>query len=225
MGSWWSKLVRGGNCHNQQPSKVVDRLDHSNDANHSSTSLNATGGPVRERSRGRTRTRTPPPLKSLHGTENMMAPLTNANVNTISPNVPSTVVNSHGTSNDNNNHHNQNNGNSHDTNNDNNTTVAAPIAKTIATTATTATNATTLHEFIWKYGGNRISLTGTFDEWRQTIIMNRDPTGLFRATINLDPHKKWIFKFVVDGIWRCSLDFPTETDEHGNVNNVIYPDE
>lgn len=67
-------------------------------------------------------------------------------------------------------------------------------------------------------------LTGTFDEWQQGTTMIRDPTGCHGATIDLDPSQKWIFKFVVDGIWRCSLDFATETDALGNVNNVIYPD-
>lgn len=67
-------------------------------------------------------------------------------------------------------------------------------------------------------------LTGNFDEWSQSILMVRDQMGIFRATVNLDPMKTWHFKFVVDGIWRCSMDFATEVDEDGNVNNILQPE-
>jgi hypothetical protein len=82
----------------------------------------------------------------------------------------------------------------------------------------------TPHEFIWKYGGNKVILTGTFDEWSQSILMTKDHTGVFRSTVNLDASQTWHFKFVVDGVWRCSLDFCSETDVTGNVNNVLLPD-
>ena len=48
--------------------------------------------------------------------------------------------------------------------------------------------------------------------------------SIYRATIPLDPDETHEFKFVVDGVWRCSLDFATVTDPQGNVNNVIRPD-
>ena len=32
-----------------------------------------------------------------------------------------------------------------------------------------------------------------------------------------------MFKFVVDGVWRCSGEFPTESDPQGNVNNWRIP--
>lgn len=82
----------------------------------------------------------------------------------------------------------------------------------------------TPHEFVWKYGGSKVILTGSFDEWSQSILMVRDhANGVFRATVNLDPTQTWHFKFVVDGVWRCSLDFCTETDATGNVNNILRP--
>lgn len=81
-----------------------------------------------------------------------------------------------------------------------------------------------LHEFQWRHGGSLVILTGTFDQWQGTVYMERDhDSGYFYSTLPLDPKKKWIFKFIVDGVWRCSLDFSTETDIQGNVNNVIYP--
>lgn len=80
------------------------------------------------------------------------------------------------------------------------------------------------YEFIWRGGASKVILTGAFDEWSQSILMARDhANGVFRSTIRLDPTKKWIFKFVVDGTWRCSDDFAIETDKFGNANNVIHP--
>lgn len=81
----------------------------------------------------------------------------------------------------------------------------------------------TPHEFVWKKGGNKVCLTGSFDGWNQSVLMTRDQNGSYRAIINLREGEKQLFKFVVDGVWRCSLDFPCETDGQGNVNNVLYP--
>lgn len=78
-------------------------------------------------------------------------------------------------------------------------------------------------EFIWKHGGSNVTLTGTFDGWNKSIKMRRDQFGIFRVTIPLDPTVPWIFKFVVDGVWRCSMDLPTVTDQAGNVNNILPP--
>lgn len=81
-----------------------------------------------------------------------------------------------------------------------------------------------LYEFQWRHDGRFVILTGTFDQWQGTIHMKRDhDSGYFYSTLFLDPKRKWIFKFIVDGVWRCSLDFLTEIDIQGNVNNVIYP--
>jgi hypothetical protein len=83
-----------------------------------------------------------------------------------------------------------------------------------------------VHEFIWKYGGKEILLAGSFTNWSPSIQMvpvdqNRE---YWRALVELDPKTCWEFKFVVDGVWRCSLDLPTTTDSNGNTNNIIYPE-
>lgn len=83
-----------------------------------------------------------------------------------------------------------------------------------------------VHEFIWKYGGKEVLLAGSFTNWSPSIQMV--PVDLsreyWRALVELDPKKSWEFKFVVDGIWRCSLDHQTTTDSNGNTNNIIYPE-
>lgn len=76
-------------------------------------------------------------------------------------------------------------------------------------------------EFVWKYGGNRVILTGSFDNWQQSIAMKKDSLGIFRATLLLNPYIAWSFKFVVDGVWRCCMDSPTTVDQFGNVNNFL----
>ncbi len=80
-------------------------------------------------------------------------------------------------------------------------------------------------EFTWKHGGNNVILTGSFDNWQQSIPMARDNhNDMWRKTVLLDPSGIHQFKFIVDGVWRCSLDWETATDESGNVNNVISID-
>ena len=85
---------------------------------------------------------------------------------------------------------------------------------------------TVIHEFIWKYGGKSVQLAGTFTDWQPSIFMvPLDPQcEYWKALVELDPKVAWEFKFVVDGIWRCSLDLPTITDPHNNTNNIIYPE-
>lgn len=103
---------------------------------------------------------------------------------------------------------------------------SSPSAALIATpNAISRLPATTPYEFIWKHGGQRVVVTGTFDGWQQTVVMTRDHAHrVFRATVSLpagNEHAKVAFKFVVDGVWRCSLDWPCEADGNGNVNNVL----
>ena len=83
-----------------------------------------------------------------------------------------------------------------------------------------------VHEFIWKYGGKEVLLAGTFTNWSPSIQMvPSDPNREYwRALVELDPKKSWEFKFIVDGVWRCSLDLPTTTDSNQNTNNIIHPE-
>lgn len=83
-----------------------------------------------------------------------------------------------------------------------------------------------VHEFIWKYGGKEVILAGSFTNWSPTIQMvpSDQCREYWRALVQLDPKKAWEFKFIVDGVWRCSLDHPTITDPNGNTNNIIYPE-
>ena len=79
-------------------------------------------------------------------------------------------------------------------------------------------------DITWNGHGDSVVLTGSFDNWTASVLMIRDDLdGLFKATIIHDPSVKLNFKFIVDGEWCCSDGYPTETDEDGNINNVIHP--
>lgn len=94
------------------------------------------------------------------------------------------------------------------------------------TIPSTNSTSTAIHEFIWKYGGKEVLLAGTFTTWHPSIQMVPcdHENEYWRALVELDPSREWEFKFVVDGVWRCSLDLPTRTDTQGNTNNIIYPE-
>ncbi|KAF9986206.1 hypothetical protein BGZ75_002086 [Mortierella antarctica] len=78
-------------------------------------------------------------------------------------------------------------------------------------------------KFHWKHGGEVVKVTGTFDDWKETVHLRKVPSTRdeFAAIVDLDRTKPIQFKFVVDGVWRCSTEFATEHDYHGNLNNVL----
>lgn len=83
-----------------------------------------------------------------------------------------------------------------------------------------------VHEFIWKYGGRQVFLAGSFNNWKAEIplIPMTSASEYLHAMVALDPTVAWQFKFVVNGVWRCSLELPTVVDASGNTNNIIIPE-
>lgn len=58
--------------------------------------------------------------------------------------------------------------------------------------------------FKWPKGPEAIILTGTFDDWKGTLPMVKDPSGAFEITLPVtfdSPSSKFYFKFIVDGQW------------------------
>lgn len=79
------------------------------------------------------------------------------------------------------------------------------------------------HTFQWKNGGGVVKVTGTFDNWGESIVLkkvrgNQDHSEIL---IDLDRSQKTLFKFIVDGQWKCTDEYPTEYDSIGNLNNVL----
>ncbi|KAI9006041.1 immunoglobulin E-set [Gaertneriomyces semiglobifer] len=77
--------------------------------------------------------------------------------------------------------------------------------------------------FRWRHPSQVVYLTGSFDDWSCSILLPRSDEcrDEFAVTLLLDRSKRWEFKFVVDGAWRCSGEWPTCVDNVGNVNNVL----
>ncbi|KAF9276421.1 hypothetical protein BGZ68_010026 [Mortierella alpina] len=89
--------------------------------------------------------------------------------------------------------------------------------------ATTTSSEYVPHRFQWGKGGENVIVTGTFDDWQQSIKLKRTFGDHFEAIVDLDRSKKILFKFVVDGHWQCSDEFATESDHSGNQNNILPP--
>ena len=77
------------------------------------------------------------------------------------------------------------------------------------------------YKFQWKGEARQVLLTGDFLNWKGKIIMKKNEnTGYFEAIIPLK-RKKHDFKFIVDGNWICSSQYPSAPDERNNLNNFI----
>lgn len=79
-------------------------------------------------------------------------------------------------------------------------------------------------QFIWNNGcreGEEVYLVGDFTgNWKEPIKAVHKGGSKYEAELRLR-HGKYYYKFIVGGQWRHSSTLPTETDERGNVNNVI----
>ena len=77
------------------------------------------------------------------------------------------------------------------------------------------------YTFIWKEGGNTVKLVGSFNNWKEQIIMNKDPIDkYFKYKLRLK-RDKYEYKFVVDNVWKFSKQQKMKTDGRGNTNNYI----
>ena len=75
-------------------------------------------------------------------------------------------------------------------------------------------------EFFWDEGGNNIYLTGSFCNWKEFFLMEKNENGIYRINLMLPPgfHQ---YKFKIDNIWAYSQKQPKFEDNNGNVNNFI----
>jgi len=79
------------------------------------------------------------------------------------------------------------------------------------------------HEFTWASSvPNSVIVTGTFDEWKETCHLQKDAAGRFAATVDLPYGAKVLFKYIVDGNWTHNPREACESDDSGNVNNVLH---
>ncbi|XP_072994214.1 phosphoglucan phosphatase LSF1, chloroplastic [Typha latifolia] len=77
--------------------------------------------------------------------------------------------------------------------------------------------------FAWNNGreGDEVYLVGDFtSNWKDTVKAVHKGGSKYEAELRLR-HGKYNYKFIIGGQWKHSTALPTETDESGNVNNVI----
>ncbi|XP_074585789.1 phosphoglucan phosphatase LSF1, chloroplastic [Curcuma longa] len=78
--------------------------------------------------------------------------------------------------------------------------------------------------FVWSNGcgeGDEVCLVGDFtNNWKDNIKAVYKGGSKFEVEHRLR-HGKYHYKFIVNGQWRHSTALPVESDERGNVNNVI----
>jgi len=77
-----------------------------------------------------------------------------------------------------------------------------------------------LTKFYWNEGGNEVFITGSFCEWNKRLKMNKNKDNIFEVELFLSKGK-YEFKFIVDGVWRCSSNYKQIKDDRGNNNNFI----
>ncbi|CAL5378820.1 unnamed protein product [Camellia sinensis] len=77
--------------------------------------------------------------------------------------------------------------------------------------------------FVWRYGGRRVLLSGSFTRWSEPILlspMEGCPT-VFQVICSLTPGYHELYKFFVDGEWRHDEHQPFVSGNYGVVNTVF----
>lgn len=72
----------------------------------------------------------------------------------------------------------------------------------------------------WEKGGNEVFITGSFCNWEKRFKMYKNQNNIFEQEFIL-PKGKYEFKFIVDGVWKCSSYYELKKDNSGNYNNFI----
>ncbi|KAI5660342.1 hypothetical protein M9H77_29135 [Catharanthus roseus] len=77
--------------------------------------------------------------------------------------------------------------------------------------------------FTWRYGGQRVFLCGSFDGWRERILMIlvEGSATVFQRILDLPPGC-YQYKFLVDDHWRVDEQQLCIRDAYGMINNVVF---
>ncbi|CAO2650124.1 Nn.00g014160.m01.CDS01 [Neocucurbitaria sp. VM-36] len=79
------------------------------------------------------------------------------------------------------------------------------------------------YTFTWEHSAHEVFVTGTFDDWRKTVKLEKED-GIFKKTVEL-PKTHTQYKFVVNGNWCVNDSARKEDDGHGITNNVLLPED
>ena len=77
------------------------------------------------------------------------------------------------------------------------------------------------YTFIWEEKCNIAKVIGSFNNWREQLLMTYDPKdNLYKYKIELK-RDKYEYKFIIDNTWKFSSHQQTKNDGKGNINNFI----
>ena len=77
------------------------------------------------------------------------------------------------------------------------------------------------YTFTWREGGTTVKLVGSFNNWKEQLIMENDPVEkIFKYKLKLK-RDIYEYKFVVDNVWKFSRQQGMRGDGKGNTNNFI----
>ena len=77
------------------------------------------------------------------------------------------------------------------------------------------------YTFIWEEKCNIAKVIGSFNNWRDQLLMTYDPKdNLYKYKIELK-RDIYEYKFIIDNSWKFSTHQPTKNDGKGNINNFI----
>lgn len=105
-------------------------------------------------------------------------------------------------------------------------TVQKSIRRSLTVYAADASSTVAAEEvnFSWSGPGTEILLTGDFLNWEVKVPLVKLPNGAFSVQQKLPPGR-YSYKFIVDGVWQHSPEFPTISDGAGGFNNTLVIDD
>ncbi len=78
-----------------------------------------------------------------------------------------------------------------------------------------------MYMFTWEEGGNNVKLIGSFSNWKEQYEMEKDEKDkIYKFSLPLN-NEIYQYKFIVDGVWKCSKNQNTIDDGKGNINNIL----
>ncbi|RKP31493.1 hypothetical protein METBISCDRAFT_22372 [Metschnikowia bicuspidata] len=71
-------------------------------------------------------------------------------------------------------------------------------------------------------GPKEVIVTGTFDEWSNSLPLVKQVDGSFELTVPLPTNSDILYKYVVDSEWLINSDEAKITDDNGIENNLLF---
>lgn len=91
----------------------------------------------------------------------------------------------------------------------------------VSTTDECSNTKTQEFKFCWYEEAKEVFLVGSFTNWTTLLMMEKDAdSNCYSLKLKL-PKEKHSFKFIINNEWKCSESYNKQTDNNGNINNII----